>query len=132
MFVRGTDQHGKSFVDFATALNISAGGALLVLNRRLQPETQVSLEIPVGLLPQTLADEAGATNPGADSASRGRREVFYGRRPVCRSATGLNALARYFPFRENLFSYFRRQGCPGQLCLLRVIAKYLKANDLSL
>jgi c-di-GMP-binding flagellar brake protein YcgR len=54
MFVRGTDQHGKSFVDFATALNISAGGALLVLKRRLKPEAQVSLEIPVGLLPQTL------------------------------------------------------------------------------
>lgn len=55
MFVRGIDQRGKSFVDFATALNISAGGALLVLNRHLLPETQVALEIPVGLLPQTLA-----------------------------------------------------------------------------
>jgi hypothetical protein len=54
MFVRGTDQHGKPFVDFATALNISAGGTLLVLRRRLQPEKQVSLEIPVGVLPQTL------------------------------------------------------------------------------
>jgi len=54
MFVRGTDQHGKPFVDFATALNISAGGALLVLKRRLQPEEQVSLEIPVGLLPQKM------------------------------------------------------------------------------
>ena len=54
MFVRGTDQDGKHFVDFATALNISAGGALLVLKRRLQPEEQVFLEIPVGLLPQTL------------------------------------------------------------------------------
>ena len=54
MFVRGTDQHGKPFVDFATALNISAGGALLVLKRRLQTESQVSLEIPVGLLPQSL------------------------------------------------------------------------------
>ena len=55
MFVRGTDQSGKSFVEFGTALNISAGGALLVLKRRLQAEAQVSLEIPVGLLPQTLA-----------------------------------------------------------------------------
>lgn len=54
MFVRGTDQHGKAFVDFATALNISAGGALLVLKRRLQPDSKVSLEIPVGFLPQTL------------------------------------------------------------------------------
>ena len=55
MFVRGTDQNGNPFVDFGTAINISAGGALLVLKRRLQAEAQVSLEIPVGLLPQTLA-----------------------------------------------------------------------------
>ena len=54
MFVRGTDQHGKSFVDFATALDISAGGALLVLKRRLQTGAQVSLEIPVGLIPRAL------------------------------------------------------------------------------
>ena len=54
MFVRGTDQHGQPFVDFATALNISAGGALLVLKRRLQTEAQASLEIPVGLIPQIL------------------------------------------------------------------------------
>jgi len=54
MFVRGIDPLGKPFVDFATALNISAGGALLVLKQRLQPKVPVSLEIPVGLLPQTL------------------------------------------------------------------------------
>jgi hypothetical protein len=54
MFVRGTDQHGKSFVDFATALDISEGGALLVLKRHLQTEAQVSLEIPVGFIPRAL------------------------------------------------------------------------------
>ncbi len=54
MFVRGTDQHGKPFVDFATALNISAGGAVLVLKHRLQIGTQVSLEIPVGFIPRAL------------------------------------------------------------------------------
>jgi hypothetical protein len=55
MFVRGTDQFNKPFVDFGTALNIGPGGALLVLRRALQTGTQVSLEIPVGLLPQALA-----------------------------------------------------------------------------
>lgn len=54
MFVRGTDPQGKRFVEFATALNISAGGALLVLHRGLQEGTEVSLEIPIGLLPQSL------------------------------------------------------------------------------
>ena len=57
MFVRGKDQHGQPFVDFATALNISAGGASLVLKRYLQPDSQVSLEIPVGLLPQSLVNK---------------------------------------------------------------------------
>ena len=57
MFVRGTDQHGQPFVDFATALNISAGGASLVLKRYLQPDSQVSLEIPVGLLPPSLVNK---------------------------------------------------------------------------
>ena len=58
MFVRGTDQQGKPFVDFGTALNISAGGALLVLKRCLQREEHISLEIPVGLLPESLRSKS--------------------------------------------------------------------------
>ena len=46
MFVRGRDQSGKDFLEFATALNISAGGALVAVHRSLRPPTQVSLEIP--------------------------------------------------------------------------------------
>ena len=52
MFVRGTDLEGKPFVDFATALNIGDGGALLALKRGLAKGGEVSLEIPVGFLPQ--------------------------------------------------------------------------------
>lgn len=46
VFVRSRDQSGKDFLEFATALNISAGGALVAVHRALRPSTQVSLEIP--------------------------------------------------------------------------------------
>ena len=46
VFVRSRDQSGKDFLEFATAINISAGGALVAVHRSLRPATQVSLEIP--------------------------------------------------------------------------------------
>jgi len=46
VFVRSRDQAGKDFLEFATALNISAGGALVAVHRALRPAAQVSLEIP--------------------------------------------------------------------------------------
>jgi PilZ domain len=49
-FVRGTTPGGEEFLEFATALNLSAGGVLLAARRYLDPGTQVSLEIPVALV----------------------------------------------------------------------------------
>jgi hypothetical protein len=46
VFVRSRDQSGKDSLEFATALNISAGGALVAVHRALRPAAQVSLEIP--------------------------------------------------------------------------------------
>jgi len=46
IFVRSRDQSGKDFLEFATALNVSAGGALVAVHRALRPMAQVSLEIP--------------------------------------------------------------------------------------
>ena len=46
VFVRSKDQNGKDFLEFATALNISASGALVAVHRALRPTAQVSLEIP--------------------------------------------------------------------------------------
>ena len=54
MFVRGMDHHGKPFIDFATVVNISAGGALLIWKRGLRVGEEVSLEIPIASLPQEL------------------------------------------------------------------------------
>jgi hypothetical protein len=46
VFVRSADDTGKEFLEFATAWNISAGGALVAVKRSLRLSSQVSLEIP--------------------------------------------------------------------------------------
>ena len=46
IFVRSRDEDGKELLEFATALNISAGGALVALRRSLPLSAQVLLEIP--------------------------------------------------------------------------------------
>jgi hypothetical protein len=52
-FVRGTSASGEEFLEFATALNLSAGGVLLATRRYIDPGTQISLEIPVALVNKT-------------------------------------------------------------------------------
>ena len=63
-FVRGTTASGEEFLEFATALNLSAGGVLLAARRYMEPGTQLSLEIPVALankaqLPRSVSHAAG-------------------------------------------------------------------------
>jgi hypothetical protein len=46
VFVRSRDSKGKEFLEFATALNVSAGGMLVAIRRVLPPIAQLRLEIP--------------------------------------------------------------------------------------
>src|SRR5450755_1008902 len=46
VFVRSCDGKGKEFLEFATALNVSAGGMLVAIRRALPAITQLRLEIP--------------------------------------------------------------------------------------
>ena len=46
IFVRSRDEDGKELLEFATALNISAGGALVAVRRSFPLSAQVLLEIP--------------------------------------------------------------------------------------
>ena len=48
-FMRGNKGTGEEFLDFATALNLSAGGVLLATRKCLDAGTSVKLEIPVAL-----------------------------------------------------------------------------------
>jgi len=46
IFVRAR-MDGKEFLEFATALNVSAGGMLVAVRHALTPEEEVSVEIPI-------------------------------------------------------------------------------------
>jgi PilZ domain len=46
VFIRTRDRGGKDFLEFATAINISPGGALVVVRRSLPKSTAVSVEVP--------------------------------------------------------------------------------------
>ncbi len=72
VFVRSRDGKGKEFLEFATALNVSAGGMLVAIRRVLPAVAQIQLEIPsapvaaLALLPRasrTLRAKALRTTP---------------------------------------------------------------------
>jgi len=72
VFVRSHDAKGKEFLEFATALNVSAGGMLVAIRRILPAVAQVQLEIPsapvasLALMPKvsrTLRAKALRTTP---------------------------------------------------------------------
>ena len=45
-FVRSRSYSGEEFLQFAAALNLSAGGALLATKKYLEPNTPITLEVP--------------------------------------------------------------------------------------
>jgi c-di-GMP-binding flagellar brake protein YcgR len=49
-FMHGRKSSGEEFLEFPTAVNISAGGVLLVTKQYLEPSTQISLEVPIALV----------------------------------------------------------------------------------
>lgn len=46
VFVRAVGDGGERFLEFTTALNVSAGGAMVVLRRHPPSTSQIDLEIP--------------------------------------------------------------------------------------
>ena len=54
VFIRGVDSEGREFLEFATALNISAGGALVATRRQIPRCTRLSIEIPVAPVPRAV------------------------------------------------------------------------------
>lgn len=46
VFIRTKDEDGRELLEFASALNVSAGGALVAVRRPLPPSAEVSLEVP--------------------------------------------------------------------------------------
>ena len=46
VFIRSRDNNGHDFLEFATSLNVSAGGMLVAMRRALPALAQLQLEIP--------------------------------------------------------------------------------------
>ena len=74
VFVHSRDGQGKEFLEFATALNVGAGGMLIAMRRALPAIAQIRLEIPsapvaaLALLPQssrTLRAKVLRTTPAS-------------------------------------------------------------------
>jgi hypothetical protein len=91
VFVRSRDREGKEFLEFATALNVSAGGMLVAIRRILPALAHIQLEIPsapvaaVALLPRASRDlraKALRTTPAEGFYLLGLKFV----RPLLRSA----------------------------------------------
>ncbi len=66
VFVRGSDETGRKFVEFATAANINAGGMLLVTKHPMPAGLVVTLEIPT---PTPFFQAPSHTTHGALSAT---------------------------------------------------------------
>jgi hypothetical protein len=52
LFARGVDAHGKPFKELLTALNVSAGGMLVLTSSRFIPVRHLQIELPVGVVGQ--------------------------------------------------------------------------------
>ena len=55
IFLRGVNERGEEFLEFTTALNVSAGGALLATRRYLRLSSRITLEIPSAPLPKMMS-----------------------------------------------------------------------------
>ncbi len=60
IFMRSKDSSGKESLEFATALNISAGGALVAGTRAIPLSSRVLLEIPKAPLASIAASPEGS------------------------------------------------------------------------
>jgi hypothetical protein len=103
VFVRSKDGNDRELLEFATALNVSAGGALVVVRRALPLSAQVLLEIPSAPL-------VSATNLPRSSRTLQAKAVWttyqdgYQLSGVKFSHTLLNSAAKRAPRRGKLVS----------------------------
>lgn len=77
VFVRSRDEKGRDFLEFATALNVSANGALVAVRRSLPPSAQVLLEIPSAPLAATTELPEASRNLRARSVRVTHAEGYH-------------------------------------------------------
>lgn len=96
MFVRSRDEKGKDFLEFATALNVSASGVLVAVRRSLPPSSQVLLEVPSAPLLATAALPRAARNLRARTVRVTHAEGYHlvglkFSRPLLNHSSGVSA-----------------------------------------
>ena len=64
VFVRSNDEKGKESLEFATSLNVSAGGMLLAVRRAFPAASPLRLEIPSAPVAATTAVSVARTLEG--------------------------------------------------------------------
>jgi hypothetical protein len=62
MFVRWTDDRKRKILEFATTLNIGAGGVLLAMYRRAPVGTNLSIEIPSAVIASEIPLSGSVTH----------------------------------------------------------------------
>jgi len=77
VFVRSRDEKGKEVLEFATALNVSAGGMLVAVRRVVPSSPQVLLEIPSAPLAALAALPAASRNLRAKALRSSHAEGYY-------------------------------------------------------
>jgi hypothetical protein len=76
IFVRSSDEHGKDLLEFATALNVSASGALVAIRRGLPLSSLLLLEIPSAPLMPTATLPKAARNLRAKAVWEGHANGY--------------------------------------------------------
>jgi hypothetical protein len=77
VFVRSRDDKGKEFLEFATALNVSAGGMLVAVRRTLPASSEIELEIPSAPVAAIALVPNGSRNLRAKALRNTPEEGYY-------------------------------------------------------
>ena len=77
VFVRSRDEKGKEFLEFATALNVSAGGMLVAMRRALPAIASINLEIPSAPIAATVVRPSNSRNLRAKALRSKPAEGYY-------------------------------------------------------
>jgi PilZ domain len=77
VFVRSRDGNGKEWLEFATALNVSAGGMLVAVRRAPPASARIQLEIPSAPLASVASLPVAARNLRARTMRSSHSEGYH-------------------------------------------------------
>ena len=93
VFVRGIEPSGRKFIEFATALDISVGGALLAIQRHLPQGSKIMLEIPSNPIPKSQDQQQKSLSAKLVRVTHSEQGQLLGlkfQRPLMSAMTGVS------------------------------------------